>query len=192
MNRGLSDSLKEVVLFAKSIRDNPVQIGALAPSSRYLAKMIAAEAVRDTGDGFFLEIGAGTGSFTKALINAGIAQEKIICIELDESLCNYLRSRFPMATVIRGNACYAESLIGRGKKIEAVISGIPMRNIHIVTKKAIINSCFEVLKPGGKFVQFTYTPFSSIDETLFKVCQRRVGFVWKNLPPASVWSYTRI
>jgi phosphatidylethanolamine/phosphatidyl-N-methylethanolamine N-methyltransferase len=51
-----------------------------------------------------------------------------------------------------------------------------------------------VLRPGGVFVQYTYGLRSPLDEHVRKELRlrcERVGMVWRNLPPAQVYAYSR-
>ena len=197
MSHSLEKSdFKELALFFKRWAANPLQLGAIFPSSLSLSRAIAKEVMQNfrLEDGeYILELGAGTGRFTKALIEAGIPEERLICIEIDQTLVDYLVKKFPTAKIIMGNACYLDSIIASEihKKISTVVSGIPMMNIPAIIQRSIIEGCFKVLKSAGQIVQFTYSPFSSIKVQPLNLHKRRVKTVLKNFPPATVWAYTR-
>src|SRR5215472_14154399 len=72
----------------------PHRIGALAPSSRHLGRAMAHQVV-SAGPGPIIELGGGTGSVTKALLEAGIAPERLVVVERDEKLHRILREPFP-------------------------------------------------------------------------------------------------
>ena len=122
-------SLEAKLFFLRALR-NPLQLGALTPSSRYLGALLARYAVVDDASPI-VEIGAGTGSLTRALIKAGISPERIYAIELDLELAAYLKTSLPGVNVIQGNAAnlshiLPSEIIG---KIHRVVSGLPMINI---------------------------------------------------------------
>src|SRR5579871_6735393 len=71
-------------LFAAWIR-SPLKVGALLPSSRALARAMAAEIDLST-PGTIIELGAGTGAVTHALLHAGIPADRLVIIERDRKL----------------------------------------------------------------------------------------------------------
>ena len=61
-------------------------------------------------------------------------------------------------------------------------------------KYRLLGDCFDLLGPQGSFVQFTYGPTAPIGLELLaarSLRARRVDFVWRNFPPASVWCVMR-
>ena len=142
---------------------------------------------------YVLEIGAGTGSFTQALLDAGVPAKQLISVELDPKLFSYLESRFPDVTCLCGDASDLQSLLPKhlASKIATVVSGTPMISVPFKVQQAIITSSFSLLSESGIFYQFTYSPFSSIPANAFKLVKRRVGTVFFNVPPATVWAYRR-
>lgn len=186
---------REIALFIGRWILSPIKIGAVLPSSRALANLMAKSAVAQLRDGeYVLEIGAGTGRFTSALLNAGVPPHRLVCVEQDPKLAAFLKKKFSSVFVICGNACYVESLISKDlrHKFGAVVSGLPMVGIPLLVQEAILNSCFRVMRPGGVFVQFTYkTLFSSVKTDQLSLQKRRIGTVLFNIPPATVWVYTR-
>ena len=85
---------------------SPRQIGAIAPSSRYLARAIARQIPRAAvvGGAPVVELGGGTGSITQGLLEAGLAPERLFVIERDRRMAELLRRRFPQVTVLCGDA----------------------------------------------------------------------------------------
>lgn len=186
---------KETFLFLKRWCHNPLRLGALFPSSKFLSEVMAREAIRQISkDEYVLELGPGTGSFTQSLIEKGVSQDRIVCVELDRDLAQYLRKKFPGILVLEGNAAGLKDLLHSKyhQKIGVVVSGLPMVGISSVTQQMILDSCFDVLKPQGCFLQFTYSPKSSIPSERFGLEKKRLSWVFRNLPPATVWSYKRI
>ncbi|BDB96538.1 hypothetical protein HYD_6710 [Candidatus Hydrogenosomobacter endosymbioticus] len=142
---------------------------------------------------YVLELGCGTGRFTRALIEAGIPEENLVCVEIDGELFNYLAGEFKKARVIRGNACDMMSIIPGELigKIGVVVSGIPMINLPHVVQKAIVDGCMNVMRPRGEIIQFTYSPLASLNTSLLGLRKRKVATVFRNFPPATVWAYER-
>lgn len=195
---GSSVVFKERLLFFRRWLDNPLQLGALAPSSRALGNMIAQRVVWENQAAllkghYILELGAGTGVFTEALLRAGVPASQLVCVELDESLHRHLAEKFPAVQVLNGDACLLDQVLPLAIKdrIAAVVSGIPMITVPRVAQSRIIYGIFHVMMQGGRLYQFTYSPFSSIGAKNFNLKKRRLGTVFRNFPPATVWSYER-
>jgi len=58
----------------------------------------------------------------------------------------------------------------------------------------ILEAAFSTLKPDGRLIQFTYGPKAPVSRDLLAelgLSVRRGGFAWWNVPPASVYVYTR-
>ena len=88
------------VLFRRFLR-NPVQVGALCPSSRALCSTMVSEIGVDTAD-VIVELGPGTGVITREIVRCMSPNAKLIAIELDQTLCEHLRKAFPEVTVCNG------------------------------------------------------------------------------------------
>ncbi len=182
--------LAEHALFLKQVIRNPRAMGSIVPSTRYLSRVIgrlAATGLR----GPVLEIGAGTGSVTRAMIHAGIAPEQLHIVELNRGLCRHLQQQFPQATVItadatRLSACLPPEMVG---KYRMVVSGLPLVNMPREVSEAIIDEIKTCMTADGRLLQFTYLPFSPLSESRHALTARRIAWVLRNVPPATVWQY---
>lgn len=184
---------EEKVLFFKQLVKNPRSLGAIVPSSEALGTFISQQLTIQPGC-YFVEIGAGTGSLTKALLQASMDPRCLYVVELDPMLAAYLRKHLPDdVTVITGDARDLENLlpphiIGH---VEAVISGIPMMNLNTQEQWDLIDASFRVMHLHGSFLQFSYSPLSPLPAKKLGLEKKRVGHVLKNFPPATVWRYNR-
>lgn len=192
-DNGRRSRLAEHALFLKQVIRNPRAMGSIAPSTRYLSKVIGREAAASR-KGPVLEIGAGTGSFTRAMVDAGIAQERLHIIELNAGLCRHLHRQFPAANVVRADATRLREylppdIIG---EFQLVVSGLPLVNMPRPMSLAIISEIKACMAPHGRLLQFTYMPFSPISSSRHALRGERIAWVLRNIPPASVWQYQRI
>jgi len=89
--KGISAEEQVAVFFGRWLRA-PHRIGAVAPSSRFLARAMATQ-VDLRRPGPVIELGGGTGSVTKALLEAGLPVERLIVVERDVRLYKMLRRR---------------------------------------------------------------------------------------------------
>lgn len=186
------DSSFGTKLFLLRVLRNPLRLGAVAPSSRYLGALLARHAFVDD-DSPVVELGGGTGSITRALIKEGIAPSRIYVVELDPSLASYLKTAFPDINVIQGNATelgkiLPPEIIG---KVQRVVSGLPMINMPEAIRRQILESSFDIMAPGGGYLQYTYSPRANVDAKAYGLTKKRLGMTFRNLPPATVWQYTR-
>jgi phosphatidylethanolamine/phosphatidyl-N-methylethanolamine N-methyltransferase len=177
---------------------NPRAMAAMAPSSRQLAKLMIEQL--PAGARHIVELGGGTGVFTQALLEHGIEPSNLVVVELNEELHQLLMRRFPAVHVICGDAQKLKSIVrdsgstDKASGIDAVVSGLGMLSMPRATQRAILTGVFDVLREGGCFVQFTYGPASPVSRELLNelgLQVRRAGVAWLNVPPATVYVYTR-
>lgn len=177
-------------IFLKQIVANPSEIAAIAPSSRALAERMV-ESVPD-GPGQVAELGAGTGKITRALIKAGVPGRKIYSFEINKGFCVHLSQCFPSVNIIQNRA---ENLGRHGiEDIKAVVSGLPLLAMSVPIQRAIVGAAFEVLRPGGVFIQFTYGLKPSICRAVreeLNLGWTRSQRIWGNLPPATSYTFYR-
>jgi phosphatidylethanolamine/phosphatidyl-N-methylethanolamine N-methyltransferase len=181
----------ETGFFLRRVLSNPRQLGAVMPSSPYLGRLIAAQ-VNISGTAPILELGGGTGSLTQSLITAGVNPDRLYVIELDEELCNFLKRKFPNVHIIHGNAADLQSVLPTSifGSIESTVSGLPLLNMPMSVRTAIIKGVFAAMGDGGHLIQYTYSPKSSIDSQLYGLKENKVGSTLRNIPPATIWKYT--
>ncbi len=177
--------------FVRSLLRDPASVGAVAPSSCHLSRLIASHV--DSGASTVLEVGAGTGSVTGALLSRGIDPRRLFLIERDPELAAYLRDRFPRVRVRCGDAAHASSILSNEAigQVNTLLSSLPIRNLRRAEQIAMVGAMLKVLAPGGQLIQYTYAPRCPIPIVALDLDAECVGRVWRNLPPAAVWRFTR-
>jgi phosphatidylethanolamine/phosphatidyl-N-methylethanolamine N-methyltransferase len=182
----------EGLLFLRRWLANPLKVGALLPSSPALARSMAKRVKQRPGH-VVVEFGAGTGSVTKSLLEAGVPADRLFVIEIDPDMAAFLRKQIPQAQVVLGDATRLADLIPRQwhGKVSTVVSGIPMVPLPIQVQQRIVDSCFEVMAPGGHILQYTYVLTSPLPAAKLGLKSRREDMVFLNVPPASVWSFKK-
>jgi len=173
-------------LFARAILANPRAVGAACPSSPKLARAIA-EQVKLPCDGLILELGAGTGVVTAALLRRGVPPSQLVVVERDKRMADHLKKRFKDVAVIHGNAVNFCQLCNRyGRKVSTVVSSLPLLSLPAGTVTAIGRAFKEMLKDHGTLIQYTYRIAkrpSPLAPFLQHTASKRV---WANFPPARV------
>ena len=174
---------------------NPRAVASLAPSGRQLTRAMMRQLPEDAC--CVVELGAGTGVFTRALLDRGIAPRDLVVVELNEELHALLCGRFPDAMVVNGDARDLRSIVQRAgitRSVDAVVSGLGFLTMPREIQKQILEAVFAVLGEGRSLIQFTYAPTSPIAADLLDeigLTATRVAFAPINLPPAFVFKLSR-
>ena len=189
-----SRRIRDNLLFFSSFAKAPRKVGSITPSSRGLGRAMAAELPDEYS--VCVELGGGTGSLTSAILAAGVPSEKLIVVERDPRLAAHLRKRFPKVAIVEGDAQHLRRILADAgvDHVDAVISGLPLRNLPGAVRRNIAAEVFEALGLGGVFVQFTYwgePPVPAEVAQRFNVDSEMTRRVWRNMPPANVWRYQR-
>jgi phosphatidylethanolamine/phosphatidyl-N-methylethanolamine N-methyltransferase len=176
-------------LFFKRWLANPLQMGSIIPSSPALCRRIARLVTR-AEDEVVVEIGAGTGVISRALLASGVPAEKLVVIEIVPEMAAHLRKILPGANVICGDAFelardLPERLHG---KVGTAICGIPLVMLPTEQQRRFV-AAVEAVAPGRGFLLYTYCISSPLPYRALGLQARREAWTPMNFPPASVWRY---
>ncbi|WP_084599011.1 class I SAM-dependent methyltransferase [Actinoplanes subtropicus] len=181
--------------FAGQLVRSPAQIGAIAPSSRHLARAVCSP-VPERGQPVVVELGAGTGPFTAEIQRRLDGRGRHLAIEVNATLAKLLRDRYPRVEVIQHDAAHLRQLLDeRGiDRADVVISGLPWALFPAATQQQLMDATATVLGPSGSFTAFTYlhaVALTSAHRFRRLLAQRFEEVVpsrtiWRNTPPAFV------
>ena len=168
-------------------------MGAVTPSGKVLARAMARYVDPDIA-GPVIELGPGTGAVTKALVERGIDPSRLVLVEFNPSFCRLLRTRYPDATVVQGDAYRIQHLLGGllQEPAAAVVSGLPL-----VTKpfKQRLQLDRRGLRPdgAGRAVRAVHLRHGDADPEAARARRHAHAseLIWQNLPPARVWVYRK-
>lgn len=179
------------LLFFRSLLLNPKAMGAVAPSSPRLARMVASRV--DAASAPVLEVGAGTGAITQALLERGVRPECLYVIERNPELAAFLRYKFPRVRVRCGDAIHSSRILSDYAlpEVRTVVSSLPLRNFSAADQIENVDAMLNSLTRDGQLIQYTYAPDCPISTRHFGLKAEYVGRVWQNLPPASVWRFQK-
>jgi phospholipid N-methyltransferase len=176
--------------FIKGWIRNPLAMGALAPSGKSLAKLMA----KDVGPGSrVVELGAGTGTVTAALLSGGVAPGNLHLVERDPQFVKILQRRFPRCRVVAADAGELDAEFGPNAGFDFVISGLPLLCFSPEKRHGVLQQALKLLKPHGRLHQFTYGGRCPVDRDLraqLRVDSVLLGVAPLNLPPAFVYRLT--
>jgi phospholipid N-methyltransferase len=174
--------------FGSELLNNPRPVGSPVPSSRFLARRIAG-LLPQSPKGYVVELGAGTGAITSALLDRGIPADRLVPVERSATMVKLLKRRYPLVNVALGDAGQLRSLLvshlgTAGCEVSYIVSSLPLRSLPDEEVTRIVGEIHHVLDRDGRLVQYTYdlrrTPHRSLSG--FKRCYTTV--VWANFPPA--------
>ncbi|KVH32586.1 phospholipid methyltransferase [Burkholderia cepacia] len=187
--------IPEWMLFLRTWLRHPRRVGALAPSGPALAALITADIPRDGAA--VIELGAGTGAFTRALLARGVASDRLVLVEADPAFADALRQQFPALRIMQMDAAQlgmTGDFFG-GTRADAVVSGLPLVAMPVERAVAIVHCAFaRHLAAEGVFYQFTYVPRCPIPARYLEAMRIRavrIGIAWMNFPPAIVYRFER-
>jgi phosphatidylethanolamine/phosphatidyl-N-methylethanolamine N-methyltransferase len=192
--RGLPENNAALTFFRQWLKA-PGRMGSVAPSSRHLAHAMARQippaVLAERAP--VVELGGGTGSITRGLLDAGVPGDRLFVVERDPSLADLLRARFGGVQVLCGDATALPALLAPHglRRVGAIVSGLPLLLFPEEVLALLVESCFGLLGAGRPLIQFTYGLKSPLSAQTHHLIARRTAWVPRNLPPAFVWTYRR-
>lgn len=181
----------QFITFLTEFIKHPKKTGAIAPSSHILAKKMV-DAINFEEAQYIVELGPGTGAFTREIIKRKKEHTIFILIEINEVFFKKLQKQFaddPNVLVIHGSAENIKKYIKvlQIEKVDYVLSGLPFTSLPQEVSLRILNNVMEALQENGEFITFQYSLVKKgFIQTFFpEISLKRV---WFNFPPAYVLS----
>lgn len=190
--RHLTTHLSRNLRFFKGLVSQPKSVGAIVPTSVFMARRMASVASAASGLPV-LELGPGTGVVTRALLRRGLPSERIVAVEYSDHFCRLLEAEHPEIKVIQGDAFNLDkTLAGLGhNRFDCVISGLPLLNFSVGERIALVEDCLGRIAHGRPMIQFSYGPTSPVPAGRGRYTVERFGVEIRNIPPAQMWIYRR-
>ncbi len=192
MRKALAEKFDEEIRFFKGWIDKPKAVGAVMPTSTVTARRMAS--VVEPSSGLpVLELGAGTGVITKAILDRGVKPENVFSIEYSEDFVAHLRRRFPDVRVIKGDAFDLDRTLEAypGIRFDSVVSGVPLLNFPAAKRIEFVERLLDLIPRGRPIMQITYGPLSPVPPKRGNYTVEHFDFIVRNLPPAQLWVYRR-
>lgn len=191
---GLKQSLErkfdEEIRFFKGWQRDKKGVGALLPTSSVTARRMAS--VIDVSSGLpVLELGAGTGVITKAILERGVKPADLVSIEYASHFYDLLRKKFPDVDVRNGDVFELDTVLAdrRDQMFDCVISAVPMLSFPLQRRIALMKDLLARVPPGRPVIQITHGPMSPLPAMPDAYEIAHYDFVVRNLPPAQLWLY---
>ncbi len=187
--------MSRIELFKHFVK-KPGEIGAICPSSSFLAKTITSDIAIEKAVNV-VEIGPGTGVFTKKIIPSLHKNANFFVIELNKELHLSFEKIFPEIKSYNNCASELSSIMKEENidSIDVVVSGLPWASFPSKLQEEVLHTIFDALAPGGVFTTFAYlqgflmkgahTFRALLKDTFDEVETSKT--VWRNFPPAFVY-----
>ncbi len=172
-------------LFIKEAMTNFKQVGAIASSSRFLAKKMMFS-MRFHRDNIVVELGSGDGYLTKHLLSKLSKKSKLYIFEINDNFLHLLKKKVDDRLIVINESAAILDQYLQPESADYIISSLPLANISAEVKNDIITQACKVLKKDGLFVQYQY---SLVDYAKLKkhFSEVKLVFTLLNIPPAFVY-----
>ena len=182
--------------FLREFARSPLHTASVAPSSAALAAAMV-EPLPRTGDPVVVELGPGTGAFTRAVAQRLDGRGRHLAVELNPRWAALLAGRHPGVDVVCADARELPALLAeRGlDRVDAVVSGLPwVAYSPVPGGRGLQAVIVDALADDGVFTQFGYSWTRWAPPARRRVDELRAHFaevatgpvVRRNLPPAVV------
>lgn len=175
--------------FIKEYIHHPMKVGAVVPSSKYLAACMMKPIDFDHCD-CIVEYGPGTGVFTKEIIARKKEHTKCLIIEENRAFYEKLVMKYGKINgvhIIHGKAEHMKEYMEKYNiaSIDYIVSGLPFTSLPKEVSTSILEITKQVIDTKGRFITFQYSMFKrKMFEEYFKVSSKNREY--RNFPPAYI------
>lgn len=166
--------------FLRAFLSGPGRVGAVLPTSRAtvratldMAPIAEARCV--------VELGAGTGPYTREILARLGAYGRLLAFELDPALAAALARDVPdprLEVIADSAACLRAHL--KGQRPEVIVSALPFTTLPATVRSEVLQAAREALADDGVMLVLQYSPFMQRD------LERAFGSVQRTLSPCNV------
>ncbi len=185
--------MNEHIQFLQAFLKNPLHVGAITPSSPDLALQMI-EDIQPSEQNIVVELGVGTGSFTKPISQIVSDDKSYLGVEISRDFVKALKKDYPSLRFVCGNATKLQKLHEKSRlgKVGYIISGIPFVTLPNEVGDEILAEISKFMEQGCMFRTFQYAHgyyFPSAVK-LRKFMRAHYGrakkspLIVKNVPPA--------
>ncbi len=166
--------------------------GTITPSSGSLIRELLAS-IDFENTSVIVELGAGTGCVTQALLNKMRPDARLICMEVDNEFV-YRLNALGDDRVHVYNACASSirSVLDEQQieEVDYIVSSLPLALMNDEVVSQVLVSAQDNLSPRGRFLQYQYSlaNYGDIKTAFDKV---KLRFTLRNMPPAIVYDCSK-
>ncbi|GMU38832.1 MAG: methyltransferase [Phycisphaerae bacterium] len=179
--RAEGDGVGHTLGFVRQFISNPHSVGAIAPSSRVLARALCEPYQASQPPVSVLEVGAGTGAVTKYIGSVLRAGDTLDICEISPAFTDLLRRNVLTTPAFSGPAAAGRVRLLEGpvqdvigdRKYHFIISGLPLTIFTVEQVSRILDALRRSLHPGGVFSYFEYIGLRKLSGALMTGRERR-------------------
>lgn len=194
------DNKFSLINFAKESLRKPTSTGAIAPSSKYVARRVIEQAELSTAR-HVVELGPGTGVFTEQILANINNNTTFFALELNKAFVETTRKRCPQARIYHDSAEHLPHYLNTNTTdglCDRVICSLPWTILDPTEQDRLLETISAVLKPGGLFISIVYLGARTRAKGRYFIDSLPLHFgrvhktqtVWQNLPPTQVYCCT--
>lgn len=176
--------------FRKQFWKDKKMVGAMVPSSKYLASKML-ENVDFTKVKTIVELGPGTGVFTDEIIEHLTPDAQLFVFELNDNFFNALEERIKdeRVHIIHDSAEHINVHLAKHdlENVDVVISSLPLAVFSPDLRQSVLDASYDILKDSGKYIQFQYS-LQARKMLKARYPKVNISFTPLNFPPAFVYT----
>lgn len=172
--------ISKALSYIKNIRTT----GAVYESSRYVSRRITNE-ININQAQIIVELGAGSGNITESILLKLHPESVLYCFEIEPQFYAHLEKIADRRFHLIKQSAADVSKYFDSSSVDVIISGLPLSLFEHGDRKQLLNDCYSILKKGGVFRQFLYSPRKNYFEAIFDRMETHFAV---NLPPAILYS----
>ena len=174
--------------FISEVLKSTGTIGALSPSSSFLAKKMLAP-IDFSKASCIVEFGPGTGVFTHKLLERMKPDSKLLSFEINPAFLEELRKiKDHRLILISDSAEKVQDYITQQgfSSVDYIVSSLPFAMIPDSIVEKILENSAKVLSSEGKYIQFQYS-LNAKKRLESNFSEVKINFTPLNLPPAFIY-----
>src|SRR4051812_34875723 len=179
--------LRKRARFLRSFLDGPRRVGAVLPTSRRTVRATL-DMARVAQARCVVELGAGTGPYTREIVRRLGPDARLLAFELDAALAERLAADVtdPRVQVITDSAANLDAYLD-GRRPEVIVSGLPFTSLPRSAREEILDAARSALADDGVMLVLQYSPFMQRElERRFGSVRRKLSL--PNVPPAVLFA----
>jgi len=153
--------------------------GSVWPSSRVLAQVMTKSLRAHAGPRRVLEVGPGTGVFTKSILESLRAGDELHIVEINPHFCARLeeklladhRAAHPAIAVTLH--CGPVQSVRLADRFDYIVCGLPFNNFPPALVRAIFKRLLDLLSPQGELSYFEYCGVRTVKTPFVSAASRR-------------------
>jgi phospholipid N-methyltransferase len=172
--------------FLQGFLRSPLEVGSIIPSSKFMVRKVVDHVIQ-ANPKTIVELGAGTGVFTRELNKSCGPNRLLIVFEKDQKMRMQLNKEFPHLSIYSDALSLPDILDNHGiHQVDCIVCGLPFSLFPRSKTELIFEKIHSQLKSNGCFIMYQYS--TQMKKRLTKLFdQVSTQLVLLNIPPTFVY-----